>query len=55
MGSEAPGFRPPVKPTARGVKIEPGLCIPAPVEIPGAEEKNGVEVFHRAILGLDRR
>ena len=46
VGTEAPRLGPPIQPVAGSKEIEPSLRITTPVKVTGAEEKDGLPVFH---------
>jgi hypothetical protein len=48
VGTESPRFGAPEEPVPRGFIIEPGLRIPASVEVARAEEKDGLPIVHGA-------
>lgn len=52
VGTESPRFGAPEEPVPRGFIIEPGLRIPASVEVARAEEKDGLPIVHGANMDL---
>ena len=48
VGTESSRLGPPIKPVPGSEEIEPSLRVTTPVKISGAEEKDGLPVFHGA-------